>query len=55
MKKIKKLIKNPGIFFRDYLNKKYPVINNEQMLVEAHESLLIESDFKLLTLESYIR
>ena len=25
------------------------------MLVEAHESLLIENDFKLLTIESYIR
>ena len=55
MKKVKKLITNPGIFFRDYLNRKYPVINNEQMLVEAHESLLIENDFKLLTIESYIR
>ena len=48
MKKAKKLIKNPGIFFRDYLNKKYPVMNTEQNFAEVHESLLIENDLKLL-------
>ena len=36
MKKAKKLIKNPGIFFRDYLNKKYPVMNTEQNFEEVH-------------------
>ena len=51
MKKAKKLIKNPGIFFRDYLNKKYPVMNTEQNFAEVHESLLIENDLKLLKIE----
>ena len=55
MKKAKKLIKNPGIFFRDYLNKKYPVMNTEQNFAEVHESLLIENDLKLLKIESCIK
>lgn len=54
MKKIKKLIKHPGIFFRDYFNKKYPVVNNEQLLIEHHEPLLIENDLKLISLEAGI-
>lgn len=54
MKKIKKFIKRPGIFFRDYFNKKYPVVNNEQLLIEHHEPLLIESDLKLISLEAGI-
>ena len=29
MRKVRKFIKKPGIFFRDYLNKKYPTINND--------------------------
>lgn len=55
MKKFKKLIKNPGIFFRDYFNKKYPIINNEQLLIEDHESLLIENDLKLISLEANLK
>ena len=52
MKKIKKFIKTPGIFFRDYLNKKYPIINSEQQYIETDESILIENDLKLISLES---
>ena len=54
MKKLKKFAKHPGIFLRDYFNKKYPVINNEQLLIEPHEALLIENDFKMISLESSI-
>ena len=53
MKKIRKFIKSPGFFFRDYFNKHYPAVNNEQMIIEAEESLLIKNDFKLLELDSY--
>ncbi len=42
MKKIKKFIKKPGIFFRDYLNKKYPVRNIEQPYTESSEAILIQ-------------
>lgn len=55
MRKFKKFIKQPGIFFRDYFNKKYPVVNNEQLLIEHHESLLIENDLKLTSLEANIK
>lgn len=55
MRKVRKFIKKPGIFFRDYLNKKYPTINNEQNFIEIHESILIESDLKLLSLESNLK
>lgn len=44
LKKIKKLIKNPGMFFRDYLNKKYPIINNEVTIPENDEYTLIRHD-----------
>ncbi|MDY6462451.1 stealth family protein [Acinetobacter faecalis] len=36
-KKFQKLIKNPGIFFRDYFMKKYPIINTEQKFTEDDE------------------
>ncbi|MEB3767530.1 stealth family protein [Acinetobacter sp. MD2] len=37
MRKIKKLIKNPGVFFRDFLTKKYPIVNCEQKYSEQDE------------------
>lgn len=54
MKKLKKFAKHPGLFLRDYFNKKYPVINNEQLLIESHEPLLIENDLKIISLEANI-
>lgn len=51
MRKFKKLFKNPGIFFRDYLVKKYPIINNELLCPEDDErailnqSVLLEQDY----------
>ena len=44
MRKLKKLIAHPSIFFRDYLNKKYPVKNTEQPYTEAEEPIVIQSD-----------
>lgn len=41
MRKIKKLFKNPGVFFRDYLVKKYPVINSEQKCSENDEKAIL--------------
>ena len=42
IKKIKKLITKPGIFFRDYFNKRYPVINNELRCAEEDELAIIQ-------------
>lgn len=44
LRKTKKLIKNPGVFFRDFLNKKYPVITNELLCNKDDESVLIYHD-----------
>jgi hypothetical protein len=50
-KKIKKFFKSPSIFFKDYLNKKHPVIRNEILCREEEEKILIEHD---LAMESII-
>lgn len=55
MKKLKKFILKPGLFFRDYFNKKYPVINNEQSVKEEHETIVIENTLQLENLESSIQ
>lgn len=47
MKKLKKFIKSPGIFFRDYFNKKYPIIRNEIQCSELEESILIRHDLAM--------
>lgn len=47
MKKIKKFFKSPGIFFRDYLNKKHPIIRNEIKCPELEESILIRHDLAM--------
>ncbi|MFV0261264.1 MAG: stealth family protein [Kluyvera sp.] len=47
MRKIIKLIKTPGLFFRDYLNKKYPIIRNEIACPLYDEKVLIKHDMFL--------
>lgn len=47
MKKIKKLIKHPGMFFRDFLNKKYPLKNTELPHIESVEPVIIKSTYSL--------
>lgn len=47
MRKIKKLFRNPGVFFRDYFNKRYPVIRNEIQCPEYEEDVLIRHDTDL--------
>lgn len=44
MKKIKKLINNPGCFLRDYFNKRYPIIRNEISCPDYVEKELIHHD-----------
>ncbi|MGN5262487.1 Stealth CR1 domain-containing protein [Aeromonas hydrophila] len=51
MRKLKKFFKNPGIFIRDHLNKKYPIIRNEIECAENEEDILMRHD---LALESKI-
>ena len=52
MKKLKKFITKPHIFFRDALNNKYPVINNEQGISEFDENAVIDHQEKLEKLEN---
>lgn len=47
MKKIKKFIKSPGVFFRDFFNKKYPRIYNEILCSQEEEEILIRHDISL--------
>ncbi|TCJ97899.1 Stealth-like protein [Volucribacter psittacicida] len=47
MKNIRKLFTNPHIFFRDYLNKKYPIKNIEQPYHEDEERTVINIEKKL--------
>jgi len=47
MRKIKKFFKNPGVFFRDHLNKRYPVFRNEILCREEEESILMRHDLAL--------
>ena len=49
MRKFKKLFRNPGIFFRDYLVKKYPMVNNEQLCPEEDERAFLT---QLMSLET---
>lgn len=37
-RKLRKLIRNPGVFFRDFFIKKYPIINSEQRFNEHDEN-----------------
>lgn len=47
MRKVKKLFRTPGVFFRDYFNKKYPIIRNEIQCPEYEEDILIRHDTEL--------
>lgn len=49
-RKLRKLIFSPGLFFRDYLNKKYPVIRNEVSCPEDEETIVINNALRLETL-----
>lgn len=54
MRKLKKLIRQPGVFFRDYLNKRYPVRNAEQRTTESDEPVIIDNTLYLAELENSI-
>lgn len=43
MRKFKKLVRTPGLFFRDYLNKRYPTINCEQKYSENEEVIILKN------------
>ena len=46
MKKLKKFVTKPHIFFRDALNNKYPIINNEQGIKELDERAVLSHQEK---------
>ncbi|MEG9544801.1 stealth family protein [Mannheimia sp. HC-2023] len=50
-RKVKKFLKSPSIFFRDYLNKKHPQKNIEQPFFEYEEHLIISHQCSLNSLE----
>ena len=52
MKKLKKFVTKPHIFFRDALNNKYPIINNEQGIKELDERAVLSHQENLEKLES---
>lgn len=54
-KKSKKLIKIPGVFFRDYFNKRYPIINNEQKILQDDEEVVVKYTLQQYELESRLR
>lgn len=47
MRKMRKLVTNPGVFFRDFLVKKYPYVHNEQKCPEINELAVIEHALSL--------
>ncbi|MBX9561342.1 capsule biosynthesis protein CapC [Aeromonas hydrophila] len=51
MRKLKKFFRSPGIFIRDHLNKKYPIVRNEVACSEDEEHILMRHD---LAMESQI-
>ena len=53
-KKIKKLIRNPGVFFRDFLVKKYPEINTEQQHTLEDEAAVYLAERRVNALEKMI-
>lgn len=53
--KLKKLCREPGVFLRDYFNKRYPVYNAEQRITEKDELAIIENSLYLADLESTIQ
>lgn len=51
--KIKKLFREPRIFLRDYLNKRFPPYNVEQPIPETEEYTLIHADARLSALTAH--
>lgn len=51
-KKVKKLINKPELFFRDYLNKKYPIFNGEQNIAEVDEAVVVRYEVQQSLLEA---
>lgn len=47
MRKLRKLLRHPGLFFRDYLNKRYPIIRNEIACPQDEEAILLKHDLAL--------
>lgn len=47
LKKIKKFTRSPGVFLRDYFNKKYPKIYNEILCPKEEEAILLKYDIEL--------
>lgn len=43
MKKIRKLVTSPGLFFRDFFNKRYPYNNTEFIFDETEETIILEN------------
>lgn len=54
-RKIKKLTHKPGIFFRDYFNKRYPLRNSEQLTTEMEEPVIIANSLHLAAIENSIQ
>lgn len=52
--KVRKLFREPHIFFRDYLNKRFPPYNVEQPIPETEEFMLINADENLASLTENI-
>ena len=46
-KKINKLFKNPGVFFRDYFLKRNPIIRNEILCPDEEEDILMRHDLAM--------
>lgn len=54
MKKLKKLCSTPGLFFRDFFNKRYPAVNCEQSYTEFDESIILKTFQNLTQLDSQL-
>ena len=50
LNKIRKFFREPHIFFRDFLNKRFPPYNVEQPIPETEEFTLINADANLASL-----
>lgn len=53
-RKLRKLFNNPGVFFRDFLIKKYPLLNLENNISEIDENKIIQAIKYLDNLEENI-
>ncbi|WP_145559618.1 Stealth CR1 domain-containing protein [Yersinia bercovieri] len=47
MKKLKKFLQSPGVFFRDHLNIKFPIFRYEILCPELEDNFLIRHDLSL--------